>query len=199
MLCRIIFFFVLCLYSVCCLKDKLSFDCSIKKWPCTFLLFNLENMLFKVETAEILSLSLLHPDEESQATSLLIFGKLQLGIVKPQREEDASGHQTKEIAFCLFNTAMWLSSICAPVTIHHSLSHQTCSLRGSNCHFATRWSVPRTDYISTITLGKRRKEDNFSLGVVPPAHTLVCRANCCALAKAVTTCDPRSINQNIKY
>lgn len=91
----------------------------------------------------------------------------------------ASGQQTKEIAFFPFNAGMWFGSVSAPVTIRRSLSHQTCALQGSNCHFATRWSVPWIDYVSTITMGRRRKGGNFSLWVVTPVHTLVCCAHCC--------------------
>lgn len=48
------------------------------------------------------------------------------------------------------------------------------------------------DYISTITQGKRRKEDNFSLWVVTPARTLICWGDRCAPARAVTTNDLQS-------
>lgn len=149
---------------------KQLYFCDLQQFPATALDYYCrilwEALILKIMTTNELlrsdlCLSVSHPDEHSQDKSSLDFVKLQLSIVEPRREENASGHQTKEIAFFLFNAGMWLSSISAPVTIHRSLSHQTCSLQGSNCHFATRWSVPPNWLYFHNHSGKKKKRGQF--------------------------------------
>lgn len=54
---------------------------------------------------------------------------------------------------------MGFSSISAPETIHHSVSVQSRSLQGSNCHFATRWVyLELITYLQSLWYQRNRRQ-----------------------------------------